>query len=320
MGWRDTKAGLDQLDHCLNCGAQIRGKFCPICGQRNDDFRRSIAVLGRELTEDVFSYDSRFYRTLAALLLRPGRLTWDFAEGKRARYMPPIRLYLISTILLFIFLSFSNVALISFDLDIQPGEVVENNQVSMSGISFFKMVKEKAEGAVLITDDMIQNAIGETEGDEKAQGFMQQALQGLNAVAQDPRVANQLVNTWLPRVMILLLPLFAFTLKFFYLFRKEYLLKHAVYSLHFHSAIFLLLCLFVAAQWVAGGRLDGKILILSYVACTAIYSLAGLKSVYRQGWIKTVIKWLALGAAYIMLFFISLGLSIWMNVQFFQAI
>lgn len=320
MGWRDTKAGLDQLDHCLNCGAQTRGKFCPICGQRNDDFRRSIAVLGRELTEDVFSYDSRFYRTLGALLLRPGRLTWDFAEGKRARYMPPIRLYLISTILLFIVLSFSNVALISFDLDIQPDQVIDDNQVSMSGISFFRMVKEKMEGAVLITDDMIQDAIDDTEGDEKAQGLKQQVLQGLNAVAQDPRVANQLVNTWLPRVMILLLPLFAFTLKFFYLFRKEYLLKHAVYSLHFHSAIFLLLCLFVAAQWAAGGRLDGQSLILSYVAGTAIYSLAGLKSVYRQGWIKTVIKWLALGAAYIMLFFISLGLSIWMNVQFFQSI
>lgn len=326
MGWRDTKAGLDQLDHCLNCGAQTRGKFCPICGQRNDDFKRSIAVLGRELTEDIFAYDSRFYRTITALLLRPGRLTRDFADGLRARYMPPIRLYLISTILLFIVLSFSNVALVSLELDIQTPEVSESEEVtaddsvSFDGLTFFKLVREASESASLISDEMIEEAVADNEGDEKVQGFAQNFFEGLNAVAADPRVANRVVNDWLPRIMILLLPLFAFNLKFFYIFRKEYLLKHAVYSLHFHSAIFLLLTLFICAQWAASGRLDGNSLILGYVAGTALYSLIALKYVYRQGWIKTVIKWLALGVGYIFLFFTSLGLSLWMNMEFFQSL
>lgn len=326
MGWRDTKAGLDQLDQCLNCGAQTRGKFCPICGQRNDDFKRSIAVLGRELTEDIFAYDSRFYRTMGALLLKPGRLTRDFSDGLRARYMPPIRLYLISTILLFIVLSFSNVALVSFELDVQTPQAAEaeesttDDSVSFDGLSFFKMVRETSEGASLISDEMIEEAVADNEGDVKVQGLAQSFFEGINAVAADPRVANRVVNDWLPRIMILLLPLFAFTLKFFYVFRKEYLLKHAIYSLHFHSAIFILLTLFIGAQWAASGRLDGNSLILGYVAGTAIYSLIALKQVYAQGWVKTVIKWLALGVAYIVLFFTSLGLSLWMNMEFFQGL
>lgn len=316
------KAKLDQLHSCLNCGAQVRGNFCPICGQRNDDFKRPITSLAKDLAEDAFSLDSRFYRTLATLLMTPGRLTRDFADGKRARYTPPIRLYLLSTILLFVMLSFSNVALVSLDMEPTPSETsgvkmdIEGAQAEFKSISFFKLVSEPVKGAVLLKEEQIEEAVQDTQEDEVAANFARDVMQGLNAMAEDPRVANKAINAWLPRVMILLLPLFALTLKLFYIFRKQFLFNHAIYSLHFHSALFLVLAFFVGAQWAAMGHLPGNLLAQIFLGFTAIYSLLGLKGFYRQGWIKTVIKWLMLGGAYILLLMLSLGLAIWLNLEF----
>ena len=49
--------------------------------------------------------DSRLWRTLAALLLRPGYLTREFLAGRRARYLPPVRLYLVISLVFFLWAS-----------------------------------------------------------------------------------------------------------------------------------------------------------------------------------------------------------------------
>jgi hypothetical protein len=47
------------------------------------------------------SLDSRIWRTLGLLLFRPGRLTLDYLQGKRARFVPPVRLFIASSIVFF---------------------------------------------------------------------------------------------------------------------------------------------------------------------------------------------------------------------------
>src|SRR5262245_51891783 len=58
-----------------------------------------------EATEVFTHADSRLWRTIRPLLLRPGFLTREFLRGRRARYLPPFRLYIVASVLFFLFAS-----------------------------------------------------------------------------------------------------------------------------------------------------------------------------------------------------------------------
>jgi hypothetical protein len=95
----------DQLpEHpgCLNCGTELHGQYCGQCGQRASSRLISLWELTRDAFGDLFELDSRLWRTLVPLLARPGRLTRDYLEGRRARYMPPFRMYLVLSVVFFV--------------------------------------------------------------------------------------------------------------------------------------------------------------------------------------------------------------------------
>ncbi|MSQ97838.1 MAG: DUF3667 domain-containing protein [Xanthomonadales bacterium] len=87
---------------CLNCGTELKGPFCYYCGQPDKNLMRFFPALLRDLLEDVLDLDSRFMRTLRPLLFHPGKLTRDYLEGRRFRYVTPMRLYIFSSMLFFI--------------------------------------------------------------------------------------------------------------------------------------------------------------------------------------------------------------------------
>ena len=91
-------------DHpnCLNCGTELRGQYCGSCGQRARGRLISLWELLQDAFGDLFELDSRLWRTLIPLLARPGKLTLDYLEGRRARYMPPFRMYLVLSVMFFI--------------------------------------------------------------------------------------------------------------------------------------------------------------------------------------------------------------------------
>ncbi|KAB2807329.1 DUF3667 domain-containing protein [Phaeocystidibacter luteus] len=92
---------IEKTDHCLNCGTETGdANFCPNCGQLNNAHKPNIWELIRDAVENLFAFDSRFYRSLGPLLWRPGKLTRHFNEGKRATYVLPIRLFILMTIFL----------------------------------------------------------------------------------------------------------------------------------------------------------------------------------------------------------------------------
>ncbi len=91
---------------CLNCGTRLRGQYCGSCGQRSRSRLISIWQLMREAFGDLFELDSRLWKTLIPLLIRPGQLTRDYLEGRRARYMPPFRTYLVLSVVFFVVVFF----------------------------------------------------------------------------------------------------------------------------------------------------------------------------------------------------------------------
>tara|TARA_R110002096_G_scaffold154_22_gene915 strand:- start:3587 stop:4981 length:1395 start_codon:yes stop_codon:yes gene_type:complete len=87
---------------CLNCGTRLRGQYCGNCGQRSRNRLISIWQLVREAFGDLFELDSRLWKTIVPLLVRPGQLTRDYLEGRRVRYMPPFRTYLVLSVIFFV--------------------------------------------------------------------------------------------------------------------------------------------------------------------------------------------------------------------------
>jgi hypothetical protein len=87
---------------CPNCETELQGPVCHMCGQVADEYHRPVRGLASELLEGLVSLDGRVARTIPNLLIRPGKITRDYLMGKRARYMPPFRLYIIASLVFFL--------------------------------------------------------------------------------------------------------------------------------------------------------------------------------------------------------------------------
>ncbi len=93
---------LQPVESCLNCDTLLTGQYCGNCGQRAQSRLISLWQLLRDSFGDLLEVDSRLWRTLIPLTIRPGRLTRDYLEGRRARFMPPFRTYLVLSIVFFL--------------------------------------------------------------------------------------------------------------------------------------------------------------------------------------------------------------------------
>ncbi len=88
--------------HCLNCGTSLKGNFCNHCGQqvRNNSDRSTGRLLG-EFLGNVFFLDNRFFISVWYLLRYPSRMTIEFLEGKRKKFISPITLFLFLNLIYF---------------------------------------------------------------------------------------------------------------------------------------------------------------------------------------------------------------------------
>ena len=93
-----------KVEICHNCHTVLsfEHNFCPQCGQENHDLKVPIGHLAFEVFEGFTHFDTKFYNTLAAIFLSPGKITKDFLEGRRGRYVPPVRLYFLISFVFFL--------------------------------------------------------------------------------------------------------------------------------------------------------------------------------------------------------------------------
>ena len=92
---------------CKNCNSELVGLYCSECGQKNSQLL-SIKETLKEFTDNVFSFDTRFFITLKYLITKPGLLTTEYWLGRRTKYLPPLRLYLVMSLMYFFISSIIN--------------------------------------------------------------------------------------------------------------------------------------------------------------------------------------------------------------------
>lgn len=86
---------------CANCSAPLEGPYCAVCGQSEADLRQPILSLVTDFLDGAIAWDGRFLTTLRSLYTRPGKVARDYVDGKRMQYSPPVRIYLIMTLIFF---------------------------------------------------------------------------------------------------------------------------------------------------------------------------------------------------------------------------
>ncbi|MCC6287504.1 MAG: DUF3667 domain-containing protein [Chitinophagaceae bacterium] len=93
--------------NCLNCNAEVTGRFCQVCGQENIEPKESVWHLITHFFYDITHFDGKFFSTVKYLLVRPGFLTAEYIRGKRMTYLHPIRMYVFTSAFFFLlFFSF----------------------------------------------------------------------------------------------------------------------------------------------------------------------------------------------------------------------
>lgn len=318
---------------CPNCNAPITGQYCADCGQRVTEVRMSVRRILMDVLEDQFSLNSGLVRTLKALFFKPGLLTTEYFSLRIARYVPPFRLYLISSLMFFLLLSFFASG-DRLNIEENAGTIGDSINAAAAG--------ENA-GAAQATAraDTTRSAQRRTAGDTTFRlrlGTSKPGSDGLNiGVTTNPGESNWAENTEVnlgnerlnraikarlialgelppqdafrqlirgaiestPKVMFLILPIYALLLKLLYARRKRLYVEHFIFALHVHAFAFLIFFVALALQKVP---FAGTVLFF----WLPVYALLAMKRVYGQGWFKTTVKWGALGFVYMIV--LSFGL------------
>jgi hypothetical protein len=93
--------------NCLNCNAEVLGKYCQVCGQENIVPKESFWSLATHFIYDITHFDGKFFSTLKYLLFKPAFLSKEYLRGRRTSYLHPIRLYVFTSAIFFlVFFSF----------------------------------------------------------------------------------------------------------------------------------------------------------------------------------------------------------------------
>ena len=125
---------------CLNCNFPLRPEdnFCPNCGQENNVRNVPARYLIVEIFEGFYSFDTKLWNTIKASLLKPGKITLDYLEGKRARYVPPLKFYLFISFVFFLLLGkLSDNAIDSSNIN---GEILSDDDIGTMNISLNELL------------------------------------------------------------------------------------------------------------------------------------------------------------------------------------
>ncbi len=310
---------------CRNCGAPLHGEYCSACGQREGRGDLQFSEALGDFVGEFVTWDSRFWRTLVPLLFRPGFLTAEFFAGRRARYMPPFRLYIFISFVTFLVISLSasdTLSVAEWDADADdtvaplvigtdPNDLPEevraevDRTIEERGAAIDKSLTQAAEPTEPMGDAGVRRGFNITIDEDDAPDWFNTLERRIDekseAVGEDPSDYIEDLLEYLPQMMFLMLPLFAVLLKILYLFSAFHYLQHLVFALHYHSFVYLLY-LFSAAIERTGLQGEGWLMLALF-----IYLPLALRTTYSSGWVGAVGKSLLLYVSYGVLLVVGLA-------------
>jgi hypothetical protein len=216
---------------CPNCGAAELARYCAACGQqRPKPHDTSAAWFLREVFEALSSTESKVYLTFRTLLFHPGKLTLDYFEGRRQRYLKPVQLFVACNVIFFLAQSVTTFNTLTTPL-----------YVHLRMMPYSSLIRGRTADAML--------RLGLSE---------RQLAQKFDAITADQ--AKTLVFTMIPMLGLFLMLV---------LWRRHYSYgKHLVFATHFFSFMMLVMpvtqLLALGSKWL-GAEIEGVSALLFMV-------------------------------------------------------
>ena len=263
---------------CRNCDTELSGGFCYECGQSGADVDVPVGRFAKEFISESFDLDSRLRRTFWPLFMRPGLVPAEYVAGHRARFVPPVRLYIIASFALFFILPFGPSA-------VEFGAAAEGIDADSA------VVGDTVTGApdAQPTDSARVEGLGEL-----GEMLEERLNEGMRRATADPERFVETILNRLAQAMFFLLPFFAALLKLLY--RRRLYMHHLIFGVYYHSFVFFLVA-FVSVPEALGWETVASWLdvLILYVP---VYLLLAMKRFYGESWPKTLLKGAALGFVY----------------------
>ncbi|MGA2188064.1 MAG: DUF3667 domain-containing protein [Steroidobacteraceae bacterium] len=270
---------------CKNCDAALIGRFCSNCGQAADVHVPTTVELVHELMEGLTHSDSRLWRTLKYLCFKPGRLTQEFVAGRRAAYLPPFRLYLVMSILFFLFASLSHPRGEGFH--VQRAQGAAGSDVSRCDDINFGTFEQYPD-----LNQRIRHICKETIRDN-GDNLMHVALGTMS------------------KAMFIFLPLVAFLHMLMYWRPRYRFAEHLLFFVHLHALYFLAAIVMLAAinsahAWPKlHGAADFLETLLGWLVL--IYTVIAVRRVFSKSWVGAFVKTAALSFVYLTVFALTVA-------------
>lgn len=311
---------------CPNCGTLLHGPYCHRCGQEARDRIAPLGTLLKDVLSELFNFDTRLVRTLKRLLSQPGRLTVEYIAGRRAGYVPPLRLFVFSSFLLFLLVGVLSTQSVQIEgsvsgtlidsLAAQSRAAAESTRVA-SGDSSAAAALDQADPVQLskgLVDSLAQVADSLGRQPTLEAQFKHALLRGLLRADRNPQLFVQRTIGRLSGLAFALLPVFALLLKLLYLRSGRLYVEHLIFALHTHAFFFILLIAVILVNLLGIQVLSSLMTMLGIVG-PAVYLLVGMRRVYGQGWGMTLFKWGLLLLGYLLLISVAFGLYLTLTIM-----
>jgi len=125
------------------------GRYCQVCGQENIVPRESFGGLVLHFFYDITHFDGKFFQSLKDLLLKPGFLSKEYINGRRASHLNPVRMYVFTSAIFFlVFFLLVNIKG-RFDLVSDQKPLTNAQRVKMIGDLENELNKKEGDTSVL---------------------------------------------------------------------------------------------------------------------------------------------------------------------------
>ena len=275
---------------CLNCDSPLVHQYCAACGQAASDPDPTLREFVRELAAEFFLWDGKLFTTLRLLVTKPGELTREYLTGHRVRHIAPLKLYLTCSVVFFLLRAIAP----------EPAVVVRTGSAIKTQIGGV-VVQEDQEGQAARALDSLAKA--------SASPITRMATGRLGNVLRHQKEFADAMRANTPRMMFVLVPLFAGLIALVCRSRRMHYPKHLTFALHAHAFLFLALTLTlvprIAPTSPVGGALSAAAVAVSFGAI-AVHLVLAIRRVYGGSLGGAVARSAVLAAAYFVCFTVAL--------------
>jgi hypothetical protein len=289
--------------HCPNCSASVSGHFCHQCGQETVLHPPSAREFMHEFIGHYVAIEGKLWKSLGLLLFRPGRLTLEYINGRRVRYVQPLRMYLTFSLIFFAVLKFAmHDAITVGDGTRHPPAAAAQGAHQLPAKPDAGLVKEDHPGEIV--DGM--HSVSDWVRPHSA--YLAGKVEHFGELSFDQR-KELLENSFYhysPYAIFFMMPVFAFYLKLLYLGSGRRYGEHLLFALHTNGFAFLAMSLMIL---VPNGL--GLVEFLLWLWLT-LYLPMAMRRVYGGSRKLTALRWLVL----VLLHMLTIGVAILLAMAF----